>query len=353
MTPTDRRTTKASARTRGTAARRNAVGVLAAVVVAVCLATACSTGSGSVPGEPVEGPARFDDAFQHGMVDVDGGSIHYVRGGQGPPIVLLHGWPQTWWEWHKVMPELARDHTVIAVDLPGLGDSGAPADGYDKATTARRVRQAVHQLGFTQVEVLAHDIGSMVGYAYARDFPSEVTRLAVLDAPLPGFGLESYYGISWHFLFNASEAPIPEDILDDDDVESYLGHLYDLGSRHPDAVDRETFFRAYRDPADRTAGYNYYRALAVDAEDFRAKATSSRLSIPVLAIGAENSFGPGVADSFRGVADDVHEVIAPDSGHWIPEENPPFVIDCARAFFDSAQQRTDAAGGPEVVGCRP
>jgi pimeloyl-ACP methyl ester carboxylesterase len=328
--------------------------VLAALVAVLCLATACATGSESAPEEPVEGPARFDDSFQHGIVDVDGGSIHYVRGGAGPPLVLLHGWPQTWWEWHKVMPELARDRTVIAVDLPGLGDSSAPADGYDKATTARRVRAAVQRLGFTQVQVLAHDIGSMVGYAYARDYPGEVTRLAVLDAPLPGFGLESYYGISWHFLFNASKAPIPENILDDDDVESYLGNLYDLGSRHPEAVDREAFFRAYMDPADRTAGYDYYRALAADAEDFRAKAASARLSIPVLAVGAANSFGSGVAESFRGIADDVREVVAPDSGHWIPEENPRFVIDCARMFFgDDAQQRKDEAVGPELARCRP
>jgi pimeloyl-ACP methyl ester carboxylesterase len=202
--------------------------------------------------------------------------------------------------------------------------------------------------------VLAHDVGSMVGYAYARDFPDEVTRLAVLDAPLPGFGLEGYYGVSWHFLFNASAAPMAETILDDDDVEAYLGHLYDLGSRDPAAVDREVFFRAYADPADRSAGYEYYRALAADAEDFRAKAASTRLSVPVLAIGAQNSFGSGVAESFRGVADDVREVVAPDSGHWIPEENPRFVIDCARLFFGvGAPQSIDGAAGPELAGCRP
>jgi pimeloyl-ACP methyl ester carboxylesterase len=324
-----------------------------ALVVALCLAAACTAG-GTEQGEPVEGPARFDPAFRHGTVAVEGGSIHYVSGGQGPPIVLIHGWPQTWWEWHEVMPELARDHTVIAVDLPGLGDSSAPADGYDKTTTARRVHEAVQRLGFTQVEVLAHDIGSMVGYAYARDFPDEVTRLAVLEAPLPGFGLEGFYGISWHFLFNASASPIPETILDDDDVEAYLGHLYDLGSRHPEAVDREVFFRAYADRADRTAGYEYYRALAADAEDFRAKAESRRLSVPVLAVGAQSAFGSGVAESFRGVADDVREVVVTDSGHWIPEENPRFVIDCARLFFGGgAREGVDGAIGLEFAGCRP
>jgi pimeloyl-ACP methyl ester carboxylesterase len=327
---------------------------LVALVVGLCLAAACTAEGGTEPGEPVEGSARFDPAFRHGTVAVEGGSVHYVSGGQGPPIVLIHGWPQTWWEWHKVMPDLARDHTVIAVDLPGLGDSTAPADGYDKATTARRVHEAVQRLGFTQVEVLAHDVGSMVGYAYARDFPDAVTRLAVLEAPLPGFGLEGFYGVSWHFLFNASAAPTAETILDDDDVEAYLGHLYDLGSRHPGAVDREVSFRAYADPADRSAGYEYYRALAADAEDFRAQAESRRLSIPVLAIGAQNSFGSGVAESFRGVADDVREVVAPDSGHWIPEENPRFVIDCVRLFLgDGAQQINDEATRPELAGCRP
>ena len=142
--------------------RANALRGLIATVAVLVLAcvTACSTRpskreTGSIPG------------VEHGAVTVDGGTVHYARIGSGPPLVLLHSWLQIWWSWHKTMPELERSHTVIALDLPGLGDSSAPTGGYDKASTARRVRQAVQRLGFQQVQILTHDIGGAVAYAYA------------------------------------------------------------------------------------------------------------------------------------------------------------------------------------------
>jgi pimeloyl-ACP methyl ester carboxylesterase len=266
---------------------------------------------------------------------VDGQSLHAVIGGRGPALVLLHGWPETWWAWHLVMPGLAQDHTVIAFDLPGLGSSSIPSGGYDKATTAQRIRQAVHVLGYNRVQILAHDVGALVAYPYARDFPDEVSRLAVLETPLSGFGLEDVYGLSWHFLFNASPAPIPERIMDNDDVSTYLGMLFD-GAHHPEAIDRQRYFTAYSDPARRTAGYNYYRAFAGDAADNRANAAAKRLTMPVLAMGAQFVFGPGVAASFGNVAADVRTVVAPDSGHFIPEENPTFLVACAHLFFGQA-----------------
>ncbi|MER7420250.1 alpha/beta hydrolase [Micromonospora peucetia] len=309
-------------------------------------------GAAAVAPTPTQEPAGATTgahAVRGGNVTVDGTTLRYATTGSGSPLVLLHGWPQTSRVWHRVLPALARQHTVITFDLPGLGTSTAPTGGYDKATTARRIRQAVHQLGFTQVALIGHDLGAMVAYNYARDFPTEVTRIGVVESPLPGFGLESFYGISWHFLFNAAAAPIPERIMDNKDVPTYLGMLFD-GAQHPEAIDRNAYYRAYSDPAKRTAGYEYYRALKADAADNQANAQAKRLTIPVLAMGAQSVFGPAVAASFRQVAGDVRAVVAPDTGHWIAEENPSFFSACALLFFGPS---TGTPASPDLTGCAP
>ncbi|WP_433250761.1 alpha/beta fold hydrolase [Streptosporangium sp. CA-135522] len=326
---------------------RAVVGASVALAVALFTTTA-SAGASAAPHKPSKSAASSTVTFTHGRVAVDGGTLHYVRGGSGPALVLLHGWPQTSLIWNPVMSELARQHTVIAIDLPGLGESSIPTGGYDKVTTARRIRQAVNRLGFTQVKILGHDLGALVGYAYARDFPTEVTRLAAVETPLAGFGLEELYGISWHFRFNSSPAPIPEKIMDNDDVSTYLGMMFNF-SHHPEAINRESYYRAYADPARRTAGYGYYRAFAADAENNKANA-SKRLTIPVLGIGGQYSFGTGVADSFGKVADDVRAVVAPDSAHFVPEENPTFTSDCANLFFGPSNGTPQR---PELAGCAP
>ncbi|GII02130.1 alpha/beta fold hydrolase [Planobispora takensis] len=331
---------------------RLAAGALALILTAALTTTASADTRGSGTAGPggtatSDGTTAPPPGFSHGRVAVDGGTLHYVRGGSGPALLLLHGWPQTWEMWRPVMPELARDHTVIAMDLPGLGTSGIPSGGYDKVTTAHRIRQAVNRLGFRQVKIIGHDLGVLVAYPYARDFPAEVTRLAMIESPLPGFGLEELYGLSWHFRFNSSPAPIPEKIMDNDEVPTYLGMIFDFSYRK-DAVDRETFYRAYADPARRTAGYEYYRAFAADAADNKANA-ARRLAMPVLGIGGQYSFGPGVADSFRQVADDVRTAVAPDSGHFVPEENPAFLVACSKLFFGPGT----ATPGPGLDGCAP
>jgi pimeloyl-ACP methyl ester carboxylesterase len=303
---------------------------LYAALTAVLLVLAGSAASAEAPASDQAGP-RDLPGFTHGTVAVQGTTLHYVRGGSGPPLVLLHGWPETWWQWAKVMPTLAQNHTVIAFDLPGAGDSSIPSGGYDKVTTAKRIREGVHKLGFTQVSLLGHDTGALVAYPYARDHPTEVVRLAVLETPLSGFGLEDFYGISFHLGLNQTAAPVPEKLIDDDDVSTYLGWLFS-GARHPDRIDQATYFRAYANPARRTAGYEYYRAFAADAVNNQANA-HKRLPMPVLAMGAEFAFGPFVASSFGQVANDVRGVVAPDSGHWIPEENTAFLGACATLFF--------------------
>ncbi|MCE7082574.1 alpha/beta fold hydrolase [Streptomyces sp. ST2-7A] len=324
--------------------RRVRRSVYAAMAALVLLFT--GSAASAEEASTVDRASRIGPGFHHGKVRVDGGTLHYVRGGSGPPLVLLHGWPQTWWGWSKVMPELAHNHTVIAFDLPGAGSSGIPAGGYDKVTTANRIREGVRKLGFDKVSILSHDTGALVAYPYARDYPEEVERLAVLETPLSGFGLEDFYGISWHLGFNQTAAPIPETIMDNKDVPTYLGWLFS-GARHPDRIDQQVYFRAYSHSARRSAGYEYYRAFAADAADNQANA-DRRLPMPVLAMGAEFAFGPLVANSFDQVGDDVRGVVAPDSGHWIPEENPRFLIDCASLFFG---QEGVPAPSPELEGC--
>jgi pimeloyl-ACP methyl ester carboxylesterase len=282
--------------------------------------------------EPLEGTAVFNSSFRHGTVPVDGGYLHYVMGGAGPALVMLHGWPETWWEFRKIMPALARNHTVIAFDLPGLGDSSIPADGYDTRTTAARMHQAVNRLGFDQVQLLTHDQGAVVGYVWARDYPQEVARLAVIDALLNGFGLEGLYDKDFHFLLNMAPYPVPEQIIDDNNVGVYLGNVFRFAHR-PEEIDIQHYVNAYMDPARRSAGYNIYRAWAENAEDIVANAESKRLTQPVLAIGGEFMLGLAVAESFRNVAEDVRGVVAPAVGHWPHEEDPQFVIDCTRFFF--------------------
>ncbi|MGK5519290.1 alpha/beta fold hydrolase [Micromonospora sp. URMC 107] len=321
-------------------------------MAALGVALVGGAGAGAAAVAPAPEPAGATVGVQtvrQGSVTVDGATLRYTSTGSGSPLVLLHGWPQTSWAWQKVLPALAQQHTVITFDLPGLGGSAVPTGGYDKATTARRIRQAVNQLGFTQVALIGHDLGAMVAYNYARDFPTEVTRIGVVESPLPGFGLENFYGVSWHFLFNASPAPIPERIMDNEDVPTYLGMLFDR-SQHPEAIDRSVYYRAYSDPVRRTAGYEYYRALKADAADNQAHAQAKRLTIPVMAMGAQSVFGPAVAASYQQVASDVRTVVAPDTGHWIPEENPTFFSACALLFFGPS---TGTPSSPELAGCAP
>jgi pimeloyl-ACP methyl ester carboxylesterase len=296
--------------------------------------------------EPMAGTASFDATFTHGSVSVDGVPIHYVKGGSGPAVLLLHGWPETWWAWHDVMPGLAAHHTVVAVDLPGLGASGIPAGGFDKATVARRLHAAMVALGIPRVTLVGHDVGVLVAYPYARDFPNEVDRLVVIELPLSGFGLEQFYGVAdFHFLFNIAASPITETILDTADVPAYHGMIYDYAVNRA-AIDRERYYLAYSDPARRHAGYEYYRAFAADAADNLANAAAKRLTMPVLTMGGDHSFGFGPS-FFQPVAADVRGIMVPGTMHYVPEENPAFVVTCLGYFLG------DTAGTPptDYAGC--
>jgi pimeloyl-ACP methyl ester carboxylesterase len=334
--------------------KRLALGLAVSIVAMLTLVSSCArpgtsnnAWTSAAGPEPLTGRAVFDPLFSHGTVPIDGGFVHYVRGGSGPPLVLLHGWPETWWSWHLVMPELAKSHTVIAFDLPGLGRSSIPSAGYESRAAAARLHQAVNQLGYSKVLVMGHDQGVLIGYSWARDYPNEVTRLAVLDSTLIGFGLEDAFSLSFHFRLNMAPDPIPEKIVDNQDVSTYLNYVFEF-ARIPEAIDRQSYIDAYLDPKRRTAGYDYYRAFPADAADNRANAESKRLRQPVLAMGAQFVFGAAVGVSFEKVASDVRSVVAPGAGHWIPEETPQFLIDCADLFFGPIGEPPSS---PDLANC--
>lgn len=279
--------------------------------------------------------------FRQGFVTIPDSTLHYVIGGHGPVLVLLHGWPMTWWEWHLEMPSLAKRHTVVAFDLPGLGDSTIPSSGgYSAVDTAQRLHQAIVALGLGSISILSHDLGVNVAYAYAQLYPQTVTKLAVLDSLLNGFGLESVYGFSFHFDLNMAASPTPESIINNRAAEhGYLNYMFSLAGKAGaiTSQDKTIWYAAYASPANREAGYNYYRAFP-DNETYNLAHATPKLTMPVLAMGGENSFGTAVATSFDNVATDVHAVVAPGSGHYIPEEDPGFLTTCADLFFSSATQ---------------
>jgi pimeloyl-ACP methyl ester carboxylesterase len=291
--------------------------------------------------------------FTQGMVSIPGDKIHYVIGGQGPALVLIHGWPMTWWEWHTVMPSLSKTHTVIAFDLPGLGNSTVPTTGgYTAADTAVRLHEALAGLGYTgSVAILAHDLGTNVAYAYARLYSKQVSRMMVLESLLNGYGLESIYGFSFHFGLNMSPAPIPEDIINDHEAEvAYLNQLYSYANK-PGAIttqDEDIWYAAYNCAANREAGYNYYRAFP-ENETWNLATNKTKLTMPIAAMGGQDSFGTAVATSFENVDTHVSTIVAPDAGHYIPEEDPAFLTECATLFFNSNPE----VAPPGYASCLP
>jgi pimeloyl-ACP methyl ester carboxylesterase len=327
----------------------------AGTIVVALAATGTVTATGILPAQAAHlrtvqtaAPAN-DDAcrppaspklagFRQGMVAVSGDSaIHYVIGGSGPVLVLIHGWPITWWEFHTVMPSLSKSFTVIAFDLPGLGNSAPSTKGYDDADIATILHEAIGALGYGSqgISLLGHDLGSNVAYAWARLYPAQVTREMVLDTALNGYGEESLTGASFHFLFNQQPPAVTDGIINNvRSSDAYLNFLYSFASK-PNAIteqDRDLWDGDYACQANREAGYNYYRAFPQDAT-FDTTTNTSKLTLEIAAMGGENSFGDFTAQSFGNVASNVHAIIAPGSGHYIADEDPVFLSTCATLFF--------------------
>ena len=284
--------------------------------------------------------AAFARTFSHRTAAVGDGTMHYVTGGRGPAVVLLHGWPEDWSSWRKVMPALAERFTVIAPDLPGLGTS-SPPPSYDKRTVARLVRDLVRQLGHARAFVVGHDMGAAVAYAYAAAYPDEVPRLVFMESLVPGFGLERITdpanGGSWHFGFQGTpEYAVP---LVSGRERMYLTAQVMGVTVNPEAMRAplEEYVRAYERPTVLRAGFEYYRALiGQDARDDRA-AFRGKLRMPVLAV-AVTGKNAGLPDALRAVAADVRPLIVDRSGHFVQEERPVYLARRLTAFLaDSAR----------------
>jgi pimeloyl-ACP methyl ester carboxylesterase len=272
------------------------------------------------------------DAF----ADVNGVRLHYLVAGQGDPVVLLHGYAQTSHMWRPLMAKLAGTRTVIAPDLRGIGQSSIPADGYTKAAMAQDIHALVQSLGLGRIRIAGHDIGLMVAYAYAAQYPSEVDRIALLDAFLPGVGNWRDVWLLrdlWHFHFYG-ETPLA---LVDGRERIYFEHFWnDFAADRTRSVperDRQIYTEAYARPGGMRAGFEVFRAFERDAEEF-ARFAQTLLSMPMLVLTGEKASGDVLIRQARLVATDVEGVVVRGSGHWLMEEAPDQVVPKLVEFFN-------------------
>ena len=279
--------------------------------------------------------ADFGPGFKTQSVAVDGGTVSVTVGGSGPPVLLLHGYAETSRMWKPLATVLAPRFTIIAPDLPGIGDSSIPKTGLDMKTSAERVHAAVNSLGYQKVRVVGHDIGLMVAYAYAALYPQEVEKLALMDAFLPGVGgWESVYnnpGI-WHFRFYGAT---PEALVRDRE-RIYFEHFWndfaaDKTRSIPEA-DRRAYTQAYSRPGRMAAGFAYFASFPKTATDF-AELAKSRLAFPVLSIGGAKANGAALGAQAKLVASDVTVIVLDNAGHWILEERPEETISALSHFL--------------------
>ncbi|MFF7244609.1 alpha/beta fold hydrolase [Embleya sp. NPDC008237] len=322
------------------------VATIALALLLTSGAAACSTSPDDVPSyaTATRDDPKFKNTFRHEFADVDGVRMHYVTGGSGPPVVLIHGWPQTWFGWWPIMPALAEHHTVYAVDLPGLGDSTGTPTGYDKATLARYVHNLIAvRLGLRDARVVGHDFGAAVAFQYAGQFPADTARLGYLDLPLPGPAIDArtYRSLSWHIAFH-SQRRVPEAVVGDD-VRAYLALFYPQvsfgGTAFGGTSERSPFTdaeideyaRTYGRPEALSGGFELYRALDKDVRDTTAVAPTG---VPTLLMTAQGQLDPIRATLASRMTNIVRAVDVPNAGHWLVEENPRFVTEELLRFLD-------------------
>ncbi|GAA1993180.1 alpha/beta hydrolase [Catenulispora subtropica] len=298
---------------------------LAASTITTGTAQAATTSSAAASAAE-----QLPSGFSEHKVAVGGIGIDYVIGGHGPTLVLLHGYPQTWYEWRDILPTLAQHYTVIAPDLPGAGRSDAPATGYDKKDLAADIHGLLAEIGHDKdIRLVGHDIGTMVAYSYAAAYPRDVTKLVLSEAPIPDSSIYSFPSLTadgpgaWHFGFFALTNNLPENLITGREslwVDKFIDDLEVVkGAVTPDDV---AVFAGYlKDPAHLEASFQWFRTLPQDmAND--AEYQKTKLTMPVLAIGASGSLGSFVPDQVSQYATDVTGVVVPNCGHWMYEERP-------------------------------
>jgi pimeloyl-ACP methyl ester carboxylesterase len=286
-------------------------------------------------------PDGFTDVFTSRLVELNGLRLHAVTGGDGPPLLLVGGWPQTWYAWREVMPALAREHTVVAVDSRGTGLSDKPDDGYDAGTLAADLAALMAALGHDRFDVVGHDVGMWTGYALAADHPERVVRLAVVDAIIPGLTpTPSFFSPAavnqrlWHFGFNRL-TDLNEELVQGRE-RLYFGYQFAKKAATPDAIPAyavDVYVDAIiADPRALRASFAYYRALdeTIAQNEQRSR---TRLTLPVLAVGGALYTGAAAAETMRLAADDVTEVVVDDCGHYVAEEQPARFTEILEEFL--------------------
>ncbi|MGW3937357.1 alpha/beta fold hydrolase [Streptomyces phaeochromogenes] len=286
-------------------------------------------------------PDGFTDVFTSRLVEVNGLRLHAVTGGDGPALLLIGGWPQTWYAWREVMPALARRHTVVAVDSRGAGLSDKPDDGYDAGTLSADLVALMAALGHDRFDVVGHDIGTWTGYALAADHPERVGRLAILEAVIPGltpsppfFGPAAANLKLWQFGFNRL-TDLNEDLVRGRE-RLFFGYQFAKKAATPDAIPAyavDVYVDAITaDPRALRASFAYYRALdeTIAQNEQRSK---TRLTLPVLALGGALWSGASAAQTMRLAADDVTGVVLDDCGHYPAEEQPARFVEILEDFL--------------------
>jgi pimeloyl-ACP methyl ester carboxylesterase len=270
----------------------------------------------------------FAQAPQSRFATVNGVKLHYLVAGKGDPVVLLHGYAETSHMWLPLIAKLAVNHTVIAPDLRGFGESAAPADGYTKAAMARDVHELLKSLKIDRIRLVGHDIGLMVAYAYAAQYPTEVDRIALMDAFLPGVGDWTHVWLLrdlWHFHFYG-KTPLA---LVTGRERIYLEHFWNDFAADPkkslSEQDRAFYAKAYAQPGHMAAGMEVFRAFEKDGAEF-AEFAKVKLPMPMLVLSGEKAGGPFLIEQGRLVAGNVEGVLVKGSGHWLMEEAPDQVI---------------------------
>jgi pimeloyl-ACP methyl ester carboxylesterase len=325
-----------------------------AVTLTVAMLLSGFAGNGSRQNEPVVMDEVFSDkelvknlpGFKNGYKKVNGVTLHYVEGGKGEPLFLLPGWPQNWYAYHKVLPELAKKYHVYVVEYRGMGSSDKPESGYDKKTMASDIHALVNELGYKKVNMAGHDIGAQVAYAYAAQFPEATNKLAMLDVPHP---FEGFLGIPllappgaydmsnkdrpiypWWFALN-SVPELPEKLLQGNGMRIYQDWIFDyLAYDKPPMTNevKKIYYSSYASPDAIRASNGWYKTFRQDIEDLK---TYKKLSLPVLGIGGSESTSQTLEAFLQQYATDAKMVRLDKTGHWIAEQSPAETV---KLFFD-------------------
>jgi pimeloyl-ACP methyl ester carboxylesterase len=305
-------------------------------------------GPGSASGAP-NLPAGFTGTFTSRYVEAGEVRLHAVTGGEGPPLLLVHGWPQTWYAWRMLMPALARDFSVVAVDQRGIGLSGKPQSGYDTATLAGDLVALMDALGHPRFALYGTDVGMPIAYALAADHRDRAARLAVSEAPLPGISPSPPLFLPpplnarlWHLAFNQLPKINEQLVTGREDI--FFGAEFDASAgtnKLPDDAVRH-YIDTLKDPDHLRGSFEFYRAIPTTIAQ-NEKRKERRLSLPVLAIGGAESSGEGVGNTMKLAADDVQTVVLPGSGHWVAEQAPEQLLAALTSFLAPYRDGTATA----------